>query len=268
MNNFVTRTLAGAVFAVVVIGACLWNTWSLFGLTLIISTLGLYEYLKLINSYSARNWLRLAVINLLILLSVQIQETVLLGMAGLIALFIITEILFSKQLESGNFLSTLTFGLIYITLPLALFTVWANEEVYDFRKPLLVFFLVWSSDTFAYLTGRALGKRPLFEALSPKKTLEGFAGGTLLTAALGAWLCPHWGLSEWWQGMILGGLTSFFGTAGDLFQSSLKRKAGVKDSGKIIPGHGGILDRFDAFLFVCVLIWIWHQFMEFFAYIG
>jgi phosphatidate cytidylyltransferase len=121
---------------------------------------------------------------------------------------------------------------------------------------LLVFILIWSSDTFAYLTGRAFGKNPLHAELSPKKTWEGFIGGTLLTAAVGAYcFYAFFHITNIWQGAILGALMSVFGTAGDLFESALKREKGIKDSGKFLPGHGGALDRFDAFLFGCILMW-------------
>jgi phosphatidate cytidylyltransferase len=133
--------------------------------------------------------------------------------------------------------------------------IW-NAPNYLRGPVLLVFILIWSSDTFAYLTGRAFGKNPLHAELSPKKTWEGFIGGTLLTAAVGAYcFYAFFQITNIWQGAILGALMSVFGTAGDLFESALKREKGIKDSGKFLPGHGGALDRFDAFLFGCILMW-------------
>jgi phosphatidate cytidylyltransferase len=124
---------------------------------------------------------------------------------------------------------------------------------------MLVFILTWSSDTFAYLTGRAFGKNKRFESLSPKKTIEGFIGGTVLTAIVAAVLGNFWNYGIW-QGAVLGAMVSVAGTAGDLFESALKRQADIKDSGRFIPGHGGALDRFDAFLFVSVVVYSWSLF--------
>ena len=117
-----------------------------------------------------------------------------------------------------------------------------------------MFTLIWSNDTFAYLSGRMLGKTKLFERISPKKTWEGMIGGLLATIAV-AWVYSKWGMvkqdlvmlsSLHW--IIIGVLVSVFGTLGDLVESHLKRTAGVKDSGILIPGHGGVLDRFDGYL--------------------
>ena len=116
--------------------------------------------------------------------------------------------------------------------------------------------LVGLNDTFAYLTGVLIGKHPIAPKISPKKTWEGFIGGTLLTAAVGAYcFYAFFDITNIWQGAIVGALMSVFGTAGDLFESALKREKGIKDSGQFLPGHGGALDRFDAFLFGCILMW-------------
>ena len=122
--------------------------------------------------------------------------------------------------------------------------------------------LVWASDSWAYVTGRLLGKRKLFERLSPNKTWEGFWGSVILTSITGYVLSvTGFGLSsvEW---MILGTLTVFIATAGDLFQSMLKRAANIKDSGTILPGHGGILDRFDSILFCLPAYYIYFYYLS------
>ena len=119
---------------------------------------------------------------------------------------------------------------------------------------LLVFVLLWANDTFAYLTGRLLGKNKLFERISPGKTIEGSLGGLVFTMA-GVAVFSHY--VDWLpMGVAIGmGLVAVvFGTLGDLCESMLKRQAGVKDSGNLIPGHGGILDRFDSVLFTLPFI--------------
>ncbi len=140
-------------------------------------------------------------------------------------------------------------GWIYIGLPtlLALILTKNYEHVADGLTLLPAFLFIWINDTFAYLSGKTFGKHKLHPRISPGKTWEGFAGGFLITVALGVFLDHYYQQNFWW---IMGGLASLFSTLGDLFESSIKRDLGVKDSGNILPGHGGILDRIDSFLFV------------------
>ena len=121
-------------------------------------------------------------------------------------------------------------------------------------------FLVWSSDSWAYAAGKLFGRTKLAPSISPGKTWEGFLGGAVLTAVT-SWAFNLYVLNSTSQftdinAVLLGLFIATFGTLGDLFESSLKRKAGLKDSGNIIPGHGGMLDRFDAFLFASVVIFL------------
>ncbi len=119
---------------------------------------------------------------------------------------------------------------------------WGGEAL------LTTLFLVWSFDTFSYFGGRLWGRRPLAPAISPRKTWEGMLAGLMVTLALGALLGP-WAWLGRWGGFLLGAAVSVLSLAGDLWESFLKRGAGVKDSGHLLPGHGGILDRFDSLAF-------------------
>jgi phosphatidate cytidylyltransferase len=146
-------------------------------------------------------------------------------------------------------------GWVYVVLPMALITTFSFiPGSYSPWLPLGFFILLWVNDSGAYLVGSSLGKTKLFERVSPKKTWEGMIGGLLATIAV-AWVYSKWGMvkqdlvmlsSLHW--IIIGVLVSVFGTLGDLVESHLKRTAGVKDSGILIPGHGGVLDRFDGYL--------------------
>ncbi|MCC6793401.1 MAG: phosphatidate cytidylyltransferase, partial [Thermomicrobiales bacterium] len=122
---------------------------------------------------------------------------------------------------------------------------------------LLVTILVtWLSDTGAYLTGRAAGKHPLIPRISPKKTIEGLAGGLAAASITGAICVAVFGLgAPWWAGVLVGLAIGSVGVVGDLAESLMKRQAGVKDSGTLIPGHGGMLDRLDALLFTWPAGW-------------
>ena len=121
---------------------------------------------------------------------------------------------------------------------------------------LLVILVTWLGDTCAYLVGRAAGRRPLIPRISPKKTVEGFVGGLSGAALTGAITVALFGLGvPWWAGLLAGVMIGAIGVIGDLSESLLKRQAGIKDSGTLIPGHGGMLDRLDALLFTWTAGW-------------
>jgi phosphatidate cytidylyltransferase len=296
MNNFTLRAISGFFYAITVVVCILLSPATLSILMFVIAFFCAFEWARIheasksaARGFGLYTWLFLSpfVTNL-----TPLQAA---GIAALIALLWITHRLFNLGIAALNQAKNLGLGILYIALPIYLFLLLCQSQHLasgaphtphalnyltwpsggfispkpgpDFpemwnapnylRGPvLLVFILIWSSDTFAYLTGRAFGKTPLHAELSPKKTWEGFIGGTLLTAAVGAYcFYAFFDITNIWQGAILGALMSVFGTAGDLFESALKREKGIKDSGQFLPGHGGALDRFDAFLFGCILMW-------------
>jgi phosphatidate cytidylyltransferase len=168
----------------------------------------------------------------------------------------------------------------YITVPLIMLQQLAQPAItaiYEPYIPMMLMVLVWSSDSWAYVSGKLFGKHKLAPHISPGKTWEGLIGGSLLTALTGFlisyYVFTDWTASDlpteklgrytqnlspwgWIYTALLGLLVGIFGTLGDLYESSLKRNAGVKDSGNIIPGHGGVLDRYDAFLFAIVVMYV------------
>jgi len=125
------------------------------------------------------------------------------------------------------------------------------------------FVLIWTNDSFAYLVGKNFGKHKLFERISPKKTIEGFIGGAIASMLISYLIFEYVGLLSWWAWGILAVIVSVFGTLGDLVQSKFKRKADVKDSGKIMPGHGGIFDRMDSMLFSSTFVFIFIIFIDY-----
>ena len=134
--------------------------------------------------------------------------------------------------------------------------VWMHQ-FFSPKMVLVVFVLLWVNDTFAYLTGRLLGKHKLFERISPGKTIEGSIGGLVFTLAAILVYSHFTGWPPMGPAIGLGVIAVVFGTLGDLCESMLKRQAGVKDSGKLIPGHGGILDRFDSVLFAIPFVFVY-----------
>lgn len=183
----------------------------------------------------------------------------------LVFLVFIFELYRKQEKPFLNIASTMI-GVIYLAVPVSMMIVMAfmpsGEDGITYHGGLLMGCIlhIWANDTGAYFVGSRFGKNRLFERISPKKSWEGFFGGlalSLVAAMVNHRLFAELELSEW---MVVGVLMSVFGTLGDLVESMLKRSINIKDSGTIFPGHGGILDRFDALLvgipFVCCYLWL------------
>lgn len=186
------------------------------------------------------------------------------ALAGFVPLLLAAFFMLLDGAAGSEFSSDVFFPLVYFLLPiLTMFPLAFPVQDYEFRLLLGIFILTWLSDVGAYILGMGFGQRPgarkLFPAISPKKSWAGVFGGVLfsmLTAwglyALGGsefFALPHW--------LALGAIVTVVGICGDLFESLLKRNAGVKDSGRIMPGHGGLLDRFDDVFFVMPAIFVY-----------
>jgi len=258
MNNFWTRTLTGAVFVAIMIGGIWWSYWSMAFLFFVIIVLGLWEFYSLVEQKSIQKVFG-------ILLGISIFAAIILSNAWLFSYYPALAILFLSAtiiiaelfLHSQKPFSNIAFafwGVIYISIPFSLLTIptyhvhLMMSDTYSPDFLLGYFFLLWSNDTFAYLVGIAIGKHKLFERISPKKTWEGFAGGIICTIGIASVISVFFTELTMIQWMIVSLIVSVFGTLGDLVESMFKRSLGVKDSGTILPGHGGILDRFDGVL--------------------
>lgn len=168
--------------------------------------------------------------------------------------------LFRKDGKVFEDLSFKFLSLIYVAVPLILANYINVSSSGKYSKLLLsVFVLVWANDSFAYLTGMAIGKHKLFERITPKKTWEGFIGGILGTMLV-AWLLKDFvGVNSILAWELTAFLIAIAAVIGDFIESLFKRSVGIKDSGKIMPGHGGILDRIDSLLFVFPIVFIYFQ---------
>lgn len=156
--------------------------------------------------------------------------------------------LFLKREQPVVELALTALPLVWVVVPLLLLEVIGNRSI---GLLMTLFICTWANDTGAYLCGKAFGRHKLWERHSPKKTWEGTLGGALLSVVAGVLVLPL--LAEgflWWYGALVGGVCTVCGTLGDLAESMFKRYCGVKDSGRIMPGHGGILDRLDSVLFI------------------
>jgi len=169
------------------------------------------------------------------------------------------SLLFQTRKKTLQLAGGTLFSVIYIFIPLSLVIPigYFENDIYNYKILFGLLILIWSSDSWAFVCGKLFGRHKLFERLSPNKTWEGFIGSIILTTTTGYVLSNNgFGLShiEW---MILGTLTAISATLGDLFQSMLKRESNIKDSGNILPGHGGILDRFDSILLCFPVFYIY-----------
>lgn len=258
------RAIFGALYVAIIIIGILCGPLVFLLLLLTLSTLGVNEFLNMTGDPAAGKGPSEATVAMLLRSLDCVGAAVLVVTVWVNSLFlpgIVTYILYLlmrltiqlwvRNADALRSLSTSMMSQLYVALPIALMSI-----VYRLSPHLLLllFILVWVNDTFAYLTGRRFGRRKLWERISPKKTFEGLWGGMAMTVII-AVVCGIF-FSRYFAGMgvlamgILGIVVSAAATLGDLVESLLKRTVGVKDSGAIIPGHGGILDRIDSILLV------------------
>ena len=241
----------------VVISSIVFSPWTFAALFLLIIILGLHEFYSLIEKggFQPQKWAGIGLGCALFLSFFAFSHSAAAGLRS--NLFFLFPVLFSvfvfelyrkKEHPFANIAFTLL-GLLYVALPLSLWCYITTDQslisTYNYHYLLGFFFIMWTADTGAYLAGKFLGKNKLFERISPKKTWEGLAGGILLSLFV-AWLISlYFKELELQQWITVAFLTSILGTFGDLVESMFKRSLNIKDSGTLLPGHGGILDRFD-----------------------
>ncbi|MGD1846155.1 MAG: phosphatidate cytidylyltransferase [Salibacteraceae bacterium] len=261
MSKFLTRAVTGLAFAAALIGCIYWNQWSFGGLFLLITVLGTLEFYRLSKKMKAqpRALIGAVVAGLLFVFSFCLASGIaegkhFLGLALILIFGLFLVELFSKSKHPYLNIAFTSLGWIYIVVPFALlpFLGFFRSDVRteDYSPEILLgyLFCLWLNDTGAYMVGSQIGRTKLFERVSPNKTWEGTIGGLVFgvgVAVLCSYLFDVLSFSEW---LGLGIITVITGSLGDLVESRLKRSIGVKDSGNLLPGHGGILDRFDAVL--------------------
>ncbi len=267
MKNLITRSLSGIVFIGLIIGSILLGQQIFAALMLIFSIIGLTEYQRMTQKWIGNPGdIQIILLNGLIvfgLLSAVILEfipskyLVLLILPVLISMI---HTLFSKLESPVQQMSILMAGVLYISLPFALFASFftLNPQMAFSNELVIAFFImVWSNDVFAYVVGSLIGKHKLYEKVSPKKTWEGSLGGVILTIVAAYIISIFFKTYDMQTWLVLGLIISIFASLGDLIESMIKRQVGVKDSGNIMPGHGGVLDRFDGVIFAIPAVYIY-----------
>lgn len=265
MKELLVRTVSGVVLVAVIIGCVVASPWTWAALGLLIVAVGTFEMSRL--QQIQKPW-HLAMGELIV-----VGAYTVVALSGLDVLpkhFVIVELLFcmlpfllalfSKTDDFKHFAAFCYGSMAFLSLPASLMVFMYRFDFFSYlagpKLILLVFALLWVNDIFAYLTGSLLGKHKLFPRISPGKTIEGSIGGLLFTL-VGVIVFSHY--VDWLPMKVavgMGLIAVVFGTLGDLCESMLKRQAGVKDSGKLIPGHGGILDRFDSVLFAMPFVFV------------
>ena len=286
-KSLLTRTLTAAVFVAVLLSCICWNYISFSVLFLIVSVLGLHEFYKISELLGAKPnriiGLTIVIATYLIVFTQnaiyngQPHSLVVFGLTdsifnlmmlveviGFTALIFIGAI-FSKNEKPITDIGYTILGIAYCGVPFLILNkivfptpiISFGELIYNPSVLLGMILLIWASDSFAYLVGSMIGKRKLYERISPGKTWEGTIGGGVLTMASSYLVAGWFPEIEFKHWLVISLLVVVFGTLGDLFESLLKRQAGIKDSGKIMPGHGGILDRFDSLMFVTPFVYLY-----------
>lgn len=288
MKTFITRTVSALFFVAIMLGGILYNPLTFFLLFFIINFFALQEYFRLVRKIDPEyeqisSWHRYGILVASCAIMLAFTGDSFGGMSfslGFIGWMM--SVIFLMVLPLGEILTNNTFslknmgysalGLVYVTISLGMlvdlrlkdslqFTM-PSGKLIGYLVPLLLIIFIWINDTMAYIVGSLIGRTPFFPSISPKKTTEGSVGGMILAVATAGIFGYYWGyrvlaFQHW---MALAGIAAIFGTIGDLLESKLKRLAGVKDSGNMMPGHGGFLDRFDSLLLASPFAWIYVYF--------
>lgn len=220
----------------------------------VIALIGVYEYLNLVAGIAPLRWAAYAAVGVAVVLPGVVdppERAVALGAGAAVILSGVAGLVLKNRDEVTIRVALTALGALYIGIPLGLFV--ATRELPNGAGAIANILVgTWAFDTFSYFAGRMWGTHPIAPRVSPKKTVEGFVGG-VVGGTLAVWVA---GLYMDWidhlESLALGVIICAFAYAGDLFESMIKRDIGVKDSGRILAGHGGVLDRFDAILFTAV----------------
>lgn len=267
--------MSGIVYVAVIVVAILFGAYSFYALTALFTIVGMAEYQSIAakrnNGASAGVYCRVADMVMALLIWDLAPCATAYGAGGaqgilaLIAAAMVCRLMLAVFDTSGNAVGNIAdsiLGVAYVAVPLSALNFIMEPSTTVVKSfVLFTFILIWLNDTGAFCVGSTIGKRRLCERLSPKKSWEGFWGGMAFCVIAGIVyaLCYRHSIIAIIAYSVL---VSIFATIGDLFESMLKRNAGVKDSGNIIPGHGGILDRIDSLLFVAYIAWLYPALMQ------
>ena len=264
MTNLLKRATSGFIYAVLFITAILYSKESYIFLISLFGFISIREFLNLLKFNNIIIYMLF--IGLIYLpfssldSSVLIDVLLVLSLSGSIQLLV--NLFIKKKNYPSSTIQKLDISIRYLLLSFTfLILLPFINGGYEASVILSLIIFIWVNDSFAFFVGKNLGKRKLFESVSPKKTIEGFLGGvffSLITAFLVSYFCDFLSLTNL---LVISLIASIIGTIGDLVESKFKRQANTKDSGTIMPGHGGILDRLDSLLFVAPFVYLYIHYL-------
>jgi phosphatidate cytidylyltransferase len=283
MNETLKRALSGAVYIILLITSTLYSTESFFALFGIFLLIAVSEFCNLVQLQKVFPLILASTTYFLFfkistardglffeIHSSNINELIVLFLTLLVTIKCVI-LVFDNKPTIYSFFSKYVYLIGYVILPFIIITkIPFGIKGYNPKIIISIFVLIWTNDTFAYIVGKSIGRNKLLERISPKKTIEGFVGGVIF-AIIASYLISKYYINPkenyldksifiW---MIIAVIVGVFGTIGDLVESKFKRNAGVKDSGKIMPGHGGILDRLDSVIFVAPIVFLFYQILNY-----
>ena len=270
-KDLIKRSISGILFAGILISAAQ-NRITFLALILIFGLITLLEFNRLIKQKNPFSYLIFififfvfGLLDLIIKIPDGINElSQIIHVISLFVLLFLTRDLFSSKslpkLLTNRYINTtfyISCGFIFLIL------ISLNSGSFSSNTIVGMFVLIWINDSFAYLIGSNFGRQKLFESVSPKKTVEGFLGGVFFSAIGSYFIFKYTNNLEFSNWLIISVITSVFGTIGDLIESKYKRQANVKDSGNLMPGHGGLLDRLDSAIFVAPFIYLFLKILNY-----
>lgn len=260
-NVFFVRSITGLLFISLIIFAVLIHPYVYAALALLFSGIAVWELTKMFFPQEKNIFLLLRIginTSFFLILSTMFLD-IKIPFAEILLLILLVFIVVIGFFTHKNFIGISFFSLVYIVVPfvLSIQFLFEGKQIQNILHPsevlLSIFILIWIYDSFAYVFGSLWGKHKIFPSISPKKSWEGFFGGAILTLSI-AVLFAYFFERDFFVYLVLSLIVIVFGTLGDFLESALKRKCNIKDSSSILPGHGGILDRFDSFLLIIPII--------------
>ncbi|WP_299680959.1 phosphatidate cytidylyltransferase [uncultured Tenacibaculum sp.] len=260
MSNFLTRIISAIVYAALFIFCIVFSKESYISLITIFGSICIWEFSKIINTREILGFIPLLLGGVYLKYTNSLTDDISLYFLIITIIYLLYLIvdLYDQKIRTRSFFNRMFLTLNYLIIPF-LFLAFLPFDQENYKPQLIVFviLIIWANDSFAYLVGKNFGKRKLFERISPKKTIEGFIGGFIFSIFTGLLIGKYTQLLSLTNWAIIAILISVFGTYGDLVESKFKRLANVKDSGTIMPGHGGLLDRLDSLFFLAPFVYLY-----------